>query len=189
MQRDDGGWAAEDGVPYRMVDRRGDSRIARRPNGANKFPPPGGGWAASAGRERNAGGSGKVCTTLQTYSDAGRCDTEQVFRFQLIQRYRPHSSSVTSRFRRADWRQLLPGRSVFARPAGPHNDVVAFGWSFWFAWVVIVHNGRVDAPPLHWISRIPCSWMTADGPPRTAFPTEWLIVGAIQESPAAPEGR
>ena len=71
----------------------------------------------------------------------------------------------------------------------PRNDAVTFCWSFWFAWVVIVHGGRVDAPPLHWISRIPCSWMTVDGPSRTAFPTEWLIVGAIQESPAAPTGR
>ena len=38
VQLDDGGWAVEDGVPYRMVDRRGDSRIARRPNGAVKIP-------------------------------------------------------------------------------------------------------------------------------------------------------
>ena len=99
---------------------------------------------------------------------------EQVFRFQLIQRYRPHSSSVTSRFRRADWRQLLPGRSVFARPAGPRNDVVAFGWSFWFAQVVIAHGGRVDAPPLHWISCIPVGRLTLDGPSRTPAPTLWV---------------
>ena len=33
--------------------------------------------------------------------------------------FRPHSSSVTNRFRRADWRQLPPGGSVL---------VVIFGW-------------------------------------------------------------
>ena len=45
---------AEDGVPYRMVDRRGDSRIARRPNGAGKIPSPG-------GRVARVSGSGEEC--------------------------------------------------------------------------------------------------------------------------------
>ena len=37
---------------------------------------------------------------------------------------RPHSSSVTNRFRRADWRQLLPGRSdgVLPHQGGCEND-------------------------------------------------------------------
>ena len=42
-------------VPYRMVDRRGDSRIARRPNGAEKSPPRGeGGPRQRVGRGMRA---------------------------------------------------------------------------------------------------------------------------------------
>ena len=88
------------------------------PTGRKNPLPRGGGWPASAGRERNAGGKLKVCTTLQAYTGGGHRDAVQVFKFPIIQRYRPHSSSVTSRFRRADWRQLPPGGSDFALRAG-----------------------------------------------------------------------
>ena len=42
---------------------------------------------------------------------------EQVLTLIIIAGCRPHSSSVTNRFRRADWRQLLPGRSDFGASA------------------------------------------------------------------------
>ena len=42
---------------------------------------------------------------------------EQVLTLIIIAGCRPHSSSVTNRFRRADWRQLLPGRSDFGAAA------------------------------------------------------------------------
>ena len=40
----------------------------------------------------------------------------EVFAFPKSLHYRPHSSSVTSRFRRADWRQLPPGGSDWVLP-------------------------------------------------------------------------
>ena len=88
-----------------------------------KFLLPGRRWAASAGRKRNAGANLKIRIALQTSTRGGHRTLQQVFRFPVIQRCRPHSSSVTSRFRRADWRQLLPGRSDFALRAGPEVSV------------------------------------------------------------------
>ena len=103
---------------HRRIFRRGDSRIARRPSRGGKSPPPGGGWPASAGRERNAGGNLKVCTALQTCSWASYHAMEQVFGFQLIQLYRPHSSSVME-IAFGDFHDSFPpGEAISRAPRG-----------------------------------------------------------------------
>ena len=43
-----------------------------------------------AGRKRNSGGNLKICTTKQTSTKAKT--RVEVFKFQVIERYRPHSS-------------------------------------------------------------------------------------------------
>ena len=100
------------GCPRGRQLRRGEYavNVDTAAKAANKSPPPGGGWPRR-GRERNAGANPKVCTAYQTYCRVGNRTLLQVFRFSVIQHYRPNSSSVTNRFRRADWRQLPPGGS------------------------------------------------------------------------------
>ena len=101
--------------------------------GTEKFPPPGGGWPRR-GRERNAGGNLKVCTTLQAYFRVGHRTLEKVFGFPVIQHYRPHSSSVME-IAFGDFHDSFPpGEAIFRFAAGgsmprPYRPLLAHRWS------------------------------------------------------------
>ena len=100
--------------------RRGDSRIARRPNGAVKIPSPGGSVAPKGSGEE----CGRKAESWHNITDLNRCRKEgeapvEVLAYPKQSHDRPHSSSVRKTVlwdRFSD--SFSPGEAILTRPTG-----------------------------------------------------------------------
>ena len=144
----------------------------RKASGKNPLPRGEGGPRQRVGRGMRAetGKSAPPCRPTPMLVVVTRSRSSG-FRLPNVTARIPLQSPVGSEEPTGD--SFSPGEAFSRDPLGRGNDVVTFGWSFWFAWEVIAHGGRVNAPPLHWISGIPGGRMAVDGPSGTQGPTVW----------------